>query len=497
MIVVADVASAGDDRMASEFFNHPYLTGHHEPSRMEVNAPDLIIEGKIPDDLEGIFYRNGPEPAYPPIEGQYHWFDGDGMIYAFHIRGGRVSMRNRWVRTDKLSLELEHGRRLFGLLGNPFTADPLVKGMRYNTGNTNVILHGGKLLALMEGAPPVSLGPLSLETFGEEYYGGTITTTFSAHPKVDLFTGEMVNLGGLLTGQDGQPQIRFDVIDKNGTPTKTEFVDIPHMSMMHTFFLSENWVVFPVMPLNIDTRRALKGGPATAWLSNTPSRFGLMPRRGTPDQIRWLEMEPRHMFHEFNVWEEGENLIADVAASTGTGLFPDEHGNQLTHAETTLSLRRWTFDLSGKSDDVKEEILNGRDIQFPRPDDRRMTRATQHGFANLNLQSADGRADGMDGVIHFNTRTGAEDIFHFGAGSAAGELVFAPRLGSIEEADGYAITLVHPANSPKSELAIFDARNIAAGPIARVIVPFRVSSGFHCTYYSADSDLYSQAIGRT
>ena len=138
--------------------------------------------------------------------------------------------------------------------------------------------------------------------------------------------------------------------------------------------------------------------------------------------------------------------------------------------------------------------LNGRDIQFPRPDDRLMTRKSRHSFANINLKSRDGRVEGMDAVLRYDTQTGEEDIWHFGAGAAAGELVFAPRLGSTDEADGYAMTLVHPANSGSSELAIFAAKDIAAGPIARVMIPFRVPSGFHCNFYAEDNPLYQQAI---
>ena len=65
--------------------DHPYLTGHHAPNRFEADAPDLFVEGEIPRDLEGVFYRNGPEPLYPTRGDEYHWFDGDGMVYAFAI----------------------------------------------------------------------------------------------------------------------------------------------------------------------------------------------------------------------------------------------------------------------------------------------------------------------------------------------------------------------------------------------------------------------------
>ena len=473
--------------MAKTFPPHPYLHGHHAPNRFEAYAPDLVVEGELPRDLAGTFYRNGPEPLHPTRGDEYHWFDGDGMVYGFFFEDGRVSMRNRWVRTEKFELERKAGERLFGVFGNPMTTDPSVAHVRYNTANTNIILHGGKLLALMEGAPAVELDPRTLDTIGEEHYGGIITTTFSAHPKIDHATGELINIGAMIHGAGGPAEIRYDIIDKTGQVTKTEFIPVPHMSLMHTFLLTEKWVIFPVLPVDYDLQRGMRGGPMTAWVHNRPSKLAVMPRYGTAADIRSFEHDPRHMFHELNAWDDGDKIVIDVAAANGTALFPDEHGNRITHAEARQNLRRWTIDLAGNTNTVREEVLNDRDIQFPRPDDRLMTRRTRHGFANSNINSADGRVDGMDSVVRFATETGAEDVYHFGNGAAAGELIFAPRVGSNgDEADGYALTLVHRAGEHTSELAIFNAKSIADGPIARVLSPFRVPSGFHCNFYPTE-----------
>jgi carotenoid cleavage dioxygenase-like enzyme len=478
--------------MAEPFFDHPYLSGHHAPVRFEADAPDLIVEGKIPDDLSGIFYRNGPEPLYPTREGDYHWFDGDGMVYAFEIGEGRVAMRNRWVRTEKFELEKAAGKRLFGMFGNPLTADPSVQGKTYNTGNTNIILHGGKLLALMEGAKPVVMGPRDLETLGEHDYDGKITTTFCAHPKVDYATGELINIGALINGHMGPAELRYDIVTAAGQVRHSTVIPVPHLALVHTFLLTENWAIFPIIPIDSDIQRFMKGGPMTAWNTGRPTKLAIMPREGTADDVRWFEFDPRHMFHELNAWEEDGKIIADVAAANGTALFPDQDGNRLTHGDTQQSLRRWTIDIAAAS--MKEHVLNDRDIQFPRPDDRLMTRKSRQSFANINLKSRDGRVEGMDAVLRFDTDTGTEDYYHFGPGAAAGELVFAPRLGGSGEGDGYALTLVHPANSPNSELAIFAANDLAAGPLARVIIPFRVPSGFHCNFYASDNPLYRQAM---
>ncbi len=391
-------------------------------------------------------------------------------------------------------MEKAAGQRLFGMFGNPFTADPRTQGKRYNTGNTNIIVHGGKLLALMEGAPAVALDPRTLETLGEEHYDGKITTTFSAHPKIDHATGELINLGAAINGPMGPPELRYDIITADGVVRKSEIIPVPHPALMHTFFLTENWVVFPVIPIDADLQRFMSGGPMTAWVNGRPSKFAVMPREGSASDVRWFEWEPRHMFHELNVWEQDGKIIADVAAANGTALFPDETGARQTHGDTQQSLRRWTIDPSGEGTWITEETLNDRDIQFPRPDDRFITRGTRHSFANINLNSRDGRVEGMDAVLRFDTVSGKEDYFHFGAGASCGELVFAPRLGAQGEADGYAMTIVHRAGSGTSELAVFDALDIANGPVATVHIPFRVPSGFHCNYYSADSALYRQAF---
>ena len=482
--------------MALAFPPHPYLHGHHGPNRFEAFAPDLVIEGEVPRDLAGVFYRNGPEPLHPTRGDDYHWFDGDGMVYAFFIEDGRVSMRNRWVRTEKFELEQAAGKRLFGVFGNPMMSDPSVHGKRYNTANTNIILHGGKLLALMEGAPAVELNPRDLATIGEEDYGGVITTTFSAHPKIDPRTGELINIGSAINGPMGAAEIRYDIISPDGTPRKTEIIPVPHMALMHTFLLTENWVIFPVLPIDTDIQRLMRGGPMAAWVNGRSSKLGLMPREGSADDVRWFEFEPRHMFHELNAWEEDGKIIADVAAANGTALFPDETGARNTHRDTQQSLRRWTIDPHANTDFIKEDILNDRDIQFPRPDDRLMTRKSRHSFANINLKSRDGRVEGMDGALRFDTQTGTEDLWHFGAGASTGEVIFAPAIGATDEAQSYAMTLVHHANSATSELAIFNAMDMAAGPVARVLIPFRVPSGFHCNYYSADSELYAQALNQ-
>jgi carotenoid cleavage dioxygenase-like enzyme len=151
--------------MAQPLPAHPNLVGAFAPLQMECDAFDLVIEGEIPKDLCGTFYRNGPNPQFAPVGG-HHWFAGDGMLHAFHIENGKVSYKNRWARTKKWLMENEAGRSLFSPL-NPMEQDPSVAGIETDgVANTNIVWHGDKLLALEEGHAPFELDPKTLESKG-------------------------------------------------------------------------------------------------------------------------------------------------------------------------------------------------------------------------------------------------------------------------------------------------------------------------------------------
>ena len=63
------------------------------------------IEGRLPPDLQGTFYRNGPA-VHERFGVRYqHLFDGDGMVQAFRFDGRGVTHRARVLATPKLARE--------------------------------------------------------------------------------------------------------------------------------------------------------------------------------------------------------------------------------------------------------------------------------------------------------------------------------------------------------------------------------------------------------
>ena len=62
----------------------------------------------------------------------------------------------------------------------------------------------------------------------------------------------------------------------------------------------------------------------------------------------------------------------------------------------------------------------------------------------------------------------------------------APRVGATGEDDGYLVTLTTDMNADASYCVVFDAARIADGPVCKLQLPERISSGTHSTWASGD-----------
>jgi len=467
--------------MTQPFPNDVFLSGPMAPSGIECDAPDLVIEGELPADLQGVYFRNGPDPLYPPREGdQYHWFHGDGMIQRFEFGNGRVSWKNRWVRTEKYELERAAGKSLFGVLGNPLTADPAVANEHYNTANTHVVWHGNRLMALMEGTIAAELEPGSLATIGNFDYDGKISGPITAHPKMDHNTGEMVFFGNQAKGPFTE-FVRYNVADKHGKLIKDEMIEVPFASFVHDFFVTEKYVVFPIFPLAFNLEQAMNGGVPMAWEPDRGTHFGVMPRDGTAADVKWHSMDPRWSFHMVNAWDEDGAIKVDICASNASQFAPKLDGSMATAEEGVRpTLRRWTIDVGGATDTVSEEILDDMSCEFPRTDDRYMTRAYQQAY----LVGGHGEELIFNRLLHHNVQTGARKIW--GEDSYfLGEPILAPRSKDADEGDGYILNLAYNRATELTELLVFAADDIEQGPVCKAKLPLRIPSGFHGTWVGA------------
>jgi carotenoid cleavage dioxygenase len=449
---------------------NPYLAGNFAPVRSEDDF-ELEVRGEIPAGLAGVFYRNGPNPQFEPRD-QYHWFSGDGMIHGFFVGDGRVRYRNRYVRTPKWRTEHQAGRSLFGTFGNPRTTEPSVLGQDSGVANTNIVWQGGRLLALEEGHQPFELDPTTLESRGYvEAYRGKVT----AHPKLDPETGEMVWFAYSAGQLPLNGQMSYGVTDKDGKVVRRSEFEGPFASMVHDFLVTRRHALFPILPLTLSLERAMQGQPPIAWEPSKGAHVGVMRRDADVETIRWFTTDACYVFHPMNAWEEGETIYADVMEYPVAPLFPTLDGSPPRDAFAKLT--RWTFDLADASNTIRRAPLDDLAGEFPRFDERRAGLSYRHGwFAGINRR---GDRVVFDTVAHVDLKTGRRTDHVHETGDSPGEPVFVPRTPDADEGDGWLVAVVYRGAEDRSDFVVYDAQDVAAGPVAVARLPRRVPFGFH------------------
>jgi len=473
------------------------FAGLFAPSGVEAEVRNLpVIEGEIPADLDGVFYRVAPDPQLPPLAGDDIWFNGDGMVTAIDFRKGEVGLRQRWVRTEKFVLERAAGKALFGAYRNPLTDLPSVKGKVRSTANTNIVVHAGRLLALKEDSRPSAMDPTTLETLGEWNFGGNlISETFTAHPKVDPDTGEMLAFGyaakGLLTRD-----MAFYVINPQGEITREVWFELPYYCMMHDFGITADYVVFHVVPIVGSWERLKQGKPHFGFDRRLPIYLGVLPRKGGAGDLRWFTGPNLFASHVMNAYNEGTRVYFDTPTAKGNmfPFFPDVEGAPFDPEGAHARVTRWSVDMGGESDQIRMTRLSELVGEFPRIDDRYAGKKYSHGFLLVqdstkpvdlpDIRSASGFM--MNTLAHLNLDTGETDRFWIGPTSSMQEPAFIPRPGSKAEADGYLVLIENRLAEMGSRLLLFRADRVADGPIVRVALPFRLRVGLHGNWVPRD-----------
>lgn len=460
--------------MDGEVRINPFLSGNFAPVRSEDDF-ELPVEGKLPAGLSGTLYRNGPNPQFEPRDANYHWFVGDGMLHAFTLGQGRVTYRNRWVRTNKWRLEHDAGQALFGSWGNPMTTDPSVMGAESGVANTNIVQHAGRLLALEEAHAPFQISGPELDSIGSFDLGGKVT----AHPKTCPLTGEMVFFAYADDPMPLSSKVSWGVADATGKLLKRETFEAPYCSMIHDFAVTRDHVVIPVLPLTGSLQRAMAGKPAFAWEPEKGGQLAVMRRDQGVASLRWIDAPKGYVFHVMNAYDEGETIIVDVMRYASAPLFPNADGTRGENAAAYLV--RWTIDLTTGT--VTETLLDDLAGEFPRFDERLSGLPYRHGwFVGQSLKPGDFRANI---IAHIDLETGQRTDWTVPAGDAISEAVFTPASPDAPEGEGWLTAVVYRGQLNLSELVVLNAQDVAAGPVASAKMPRRAPFGFHGNWVNA------------
>ena len=457
--------------------NHPYLNGAWTPQHEEVTAIDLdVIAGAIPTDIDGVYLRNTENQLHQPL-GRYHPFDGDGMIHAIDFHGGTASYRNRWVRTRCFAAEQTAGGSLWGGLmdGPKVSLRPGfgAHGGLKDSSSTDIIVHAGKAISTFyQCGEGYVLDPETLDQSGLAPW--VPLDGISAHPKVDDRTGELM----FFNYSTHAPFMHYGVVDAHGTLTTYQPVPLPGPRLPHDMIFSEHWSILIDMPVFWDAELLKRDIHAVRFHPEIPTRFALVPRHGGP--VRWFEAAPTYVLHFLNAFEEGDEVVVDGYFQENPSPPPlannDGYGHMMAHVDEHSfrpKLHRWRFNLADGT--TREERLDERLVEFGTINQTFAGQPYRYAYSTTTKPGW----FLFTGFVKHDLLTGESTKLTLEDGRYASEAPFAPRVGAVDEDDGYLVSFIIDENRGTSECVLIDCKNFAAGPVCRIALPHKISSGTH------------------
>ncbi|MEM1229133.1 MAG: carotenoid oxygenase family protein [Pseudomonadota bacterium] len=462
--------------------DHPYLGGAWTPQFEEVNGTDLTVIGEIPKDLSGVYIRNTENPVHDAI-GTYHPFDGDGMLHALWLHEGQATYRNRFVQTRGFMEEQEAGRSLWtGIAGDPRKSERPgwgARGAMKDGASTDVVVHAGEVLAThyMCGEGYL-LDAQTLDPRGTAPWSPTHGV--SAHPKVDLETGELLFFN---YGKE-PPYMHYGVVGADRQLKHLIPVELPGPRLPHDMAFTRNYSILVDLPLFWNAQLLEAGYHLPMFHADLPTRFAIVPRYGSPEEIRWFEAAPTFVLHWTNAYEEGNEVVVE-------GYFQEEPDPQplpgfepkmgkllagVDEASFRPKLHRWRFNLSTGA--TREERLDDRNLEFGTINQHYAGRKARY----LYSTTTEPNWFLFNGLVRHDLATGESQSLAFGENRYGSEAPFAPRIGAMREDDGYLLSFVTDLNRAGSECLILDAADISAGPVCRILLPHQISSGTHAVW---------------
>jgi carotenoid cleavage dioxygenase-like enzyme len=484
--------SAGEPRATSAepwSKQNPFLQGPFEPLFNEVSIRSLEVIGRIPMELDGALYRTGSNqhmrPANPDL---FHWFDGDGMVHAFHLRDGKAGYCNRFVETDGLKLERAAGRPIYnGIYGHSDVRQaPLPPGApRIKTvAGINVISLAGRVMTMHEADSFYwHLDADSLDTLGKFDFGGRFKSMLTAHPHVDPATGDLLVYG---LNYD-EMYVECMSIGNMGQVNSHVRTSMPITPFVHDFIFTENYYVFffgPIRwrPYAADT--VVAGNSAFSFDRGSPTRILLLHRK--TGVAKWLEARSFTCDHYLNAYELGDKIIVDATVTEtldpNADIRPEEFFPfPLVDKPSPFSgPQLWRIEIDLARETVSDRRIGEFAAEFVRPNESVMGRPHRYGYM-AGVHNPGPQTRGFNCLIKHDYLSGRTQYQHLSSEieMTPGEPVFVPRDGGEGEDDGWIMAIWYDPRRNASEMTILAAQDFDGEPVARIKLDHRVPLGFH------------------
>jgi carotenoid cleavage dioxygenase-like enzyme len=464
-----------------------YVTGFTTLDK-EVRIAALPTRGQVPPWLTGTLIRNGPARFEVGQQNLRHWFDGLAMLHSFSFRDGAVAYANKFLRSNVYRAAEKTGKLTYG----GFATDPcrsifqramsLFERKIGDNANVNLTRIAGRFVAMTETPLPIEFDLATLETVGVFTYGADDRADHlrvqhtTAHPHHDPATRQLFNYF-VSFGRTSSYNV-YSIQDGRRERQVFGTTAVREPSYIHSFALTENYVVVAEYPYVVNPLKLLVGGPFIenfVWKPERGTRFFIFRRNGN-GLAAICPAEPFFCFHYVNAFEEGDVVQVDLVAYDDSriihSLYLDALRGESSYSVPPGRLRRYRLPLDGG--EATSRLVSHEPMELPRIDYRRNGRGYRYVYACATTPD-----DFMSGLLQVDVRSGHR-VRWSEPGCYPGEPMFVARPSGETENDGVVLSVVLDGRHARSFLLILDAATFQE--IARAEVPHHIPFGFHGQY---------------
>lgn len=463
----------------------PWLLGFLGTEVPHFDTHTAAIDGRLPDALRGTLYRNGPARHEIGDYRYHHWFDGDGMVQAYRFTDAGVSHRGRMIGTSKYMAESLAGRPLYPGFGSiPDNTRPVTGPDSVNVANISMLQHGGKLLALWEAGSPHEIDPDTLDTRGVHSYSPQMRgVPFSAHPRVEP-DGTLWNFGYV----SGASLIVLWHIDPQGKLVKVGKVPVNPISMPHDFVVTDRHIVILNPPLYYEADAATDFLSAHVWHPERPTQVLVIDKNDFDNHFT-CELPAQWVFHFGNAWEDETGVIRFDGARANSPMvmltsFRDVMRGLDVHDDSPARHHNYRIDTRTRTASEEALLPVGLASEFPNIDPRISTRRHHRVVVLTSQQGRRAPHPMLDAVTVLDVDDGAQDTYRYPDTQIPEEHLFVPAVGSAPESNGFILGTFLDWRAQRTGINVFDATNVASGPIVTATLDYAVPLGLHGKFVS-------------
>lgn len=477
-----------------------------------------------------------------------HPFEGDGAVLAVSFSNNNnneeeeapPTARFRYVRTAGFTNERKKGARMYkgmdgtrnsksnnnnsNSIGNdvplPLFRHHLQPGLnknRKNTSNTRTIYWAKKLLTLWEGGLPYKLDCLALSTEGRSQLGGVLKTdtAFGSKGALDAKRDRMLFYDNRQDASSSTLTVyefnsKFRLVNEQEGMTE---VTLPGMALLSDFAVTDNYSVFIQPPIATNTMQYIMSkepGKTLSLDSNGNALLHLIARVGSSKESKTitipkdagLSVETDIQF--CNAYEEDGVVIVDLIRSNPT--TQNSSPNTATKwpwvsslsdymkVSSSKSLWRYSIQTNNSGTITKTQL---HDVQTSFGVINPAVSGQRHEYIYANVGALGSDVAPPQGITKFNLNDSSQQQTWFPEEyEFCGEPMFAPKRvdtsdndsssSTTEEDDGYILSTLYNGKRKESELIVLSAKDIAAGPIARIPLGMVVPHGHHGCFASSE-----------